>query len=123
MTQSINYTIDCSIIPCYLYGVRIATTEKQQQRLVMYSTCATSNLSYSLSSASHFLIIYNLIQAFLTITLYRSLICAIINALTMALMDAGIMTSDMITSCSAGESFNIFRSATNDFIYFLFMGE
>ena len=31
-----------------------------------------------------------------------SLICTILNAVCMALMDAGIMTSDMITACSAG---------------------
>ena len=29
--------------------------------------------------------------------------CAIINAVCAALMDAGVMTTDMITSCSAGE--------------------
>jgi ribonuclease PH len=34
--------------------------------------------------------------------LSRSLICSAINAVCMALMDAGIMTTDMVTSCSAG---------------------
>jgi hypothetical protein len=34
--------------------------------------------------------------------LCRSLICSAINAVSMALMDAGIMTTDMVTSCSAG---------------------
>ena len=34
--------------------------------------------------------------------IYRSLICVIINAVCAALMDAGVMTKDMITSCSAG---------------------
>lgn len=36
------------------------------------------------------------------ILISRSLVCAIINAVCAALMDAGIMTTDMITSCSAG---------------------
>lgn len=32
--------------------------------------------------------------------------CAIINSVCAALMDAGVMTTDMITSCSAGELFS-----------------
>lgn len=36
----------------------------------------------------------------------RSLVCAIINSVCAALMDAGVMTTDMITSCSAGELFS-----------------
>jgi hypothetical protein len=31
-----------------------------------------------------------------------SLICSAINAVCMSLMDAGIMTTDMVTACSAG---------------------
>jgi dolichyl-phosphate-mannose--protein O-mannosyl transferase len=33
------------------------------------------------------------------------MVCTIINAVCVALMDAGIMTTDMITSCSAGKSY------------------
>jgi ribonuclease PH len=37
----------------------------------------------------------------------RSVLCTTFNAINMALMNAGIAMSDMIVSCSAGQSIDI----------------
>lgn len=47
----------------------------------------------------------DLFYVFCLVMLYtRSLLCTVINGVTLALMDAGIAMTDMVCACSCGEN-------------------